>query len=458
VTTVRLALAAVLFAGVCAGACHHAVVAPDAENALFADDDAVADDDADDALEGAETLDVNDVHDAAHDASMDILGEAGDVAQDDVVAAAADVPPATWLPVAGTLTAGTWSEPVRLDAATGDFGQATYTPNGDLFVFYSVLPPSTKPVPDQLKLRKRLAGSPIFAPEIAVMANGRVAHPYFDPAGTIHAAIENSGTATIYTSTDGGNVWIWDVSYAAFSGIGDGAWNNAFVTSDGSHLHVWYGFTAFSTVTGAGEIQVYGASEGAGKWNDTPIDATPYQSLKLGLQGAFQDGNTMLLLATKAFRSTDNGGNFAAVWPDTLAGIGGASRSATDSRIFAVNLDSVNTSKAAQIWGTTDLGATFLPLQAIAPGGVIFRTAIVATANRVLAIVSMGTEPGGSMLLGTYSLDGGATWSKLETVVDVSGSTLDAVSLSAAGNGWITLVYSTQKGDKRDGVYAMDWK
>ncbi len=360
-------------------------------------------------------------------------------------------PPAS---LKGPLISGTWHATEQIDPAGGGYGSAQYSPEGDLFVFYSVLPR-----PDHLKLRIRRHGDTTWTPETEVSPNGRTANAFFAPSGAIHVGIENSGTAMIYSSTDHAQTWNWEVSFSAMDAGAEPVYDQAFVTMDGTNLNLFYGYNSFNSVVGNSSVRVYKAVQSGGKWPRDPVSMFPAVPAPSGVQGAYQDDGTILVLAGTADQSTDHGATFTQI-AGGPAGIAGASRNPTTGKVFMADLfkDGTRINHAA-LWRTGDLGASLTKLTTVGPGGDLYRAKIAATQNLVVAVVTLDGGSGEGVIYGTTSIDEGCTWTPLSQIVDASssGNTLNAVSLAASSDGVVSLVYSVEKGGAHDGVFLSEF-
>ncbi|MFH1621822.1 MAG: polymorphic toxin-type HINT domain-containing protein [Candidatus Omnitrophota bacterium] len=259
-----------------------------------------------------------------------------------------------------------WSTPERID--TGNIGTQptlSYSPSGDLRIFYNILNPTT----EDMVVRARPYGQTAFGYEAFVYENARTAAVHYDSIdpNTIDLAVETGSQAIILQSTDNGNTWNFIENYAATIGM-CGATLPLGFTEDGNNLRLFYGYMNYS-----------------------------------GVMGCLYDIN----YAQRIDNIWDTHGAYFADGIMTVA---------------HENADNVTLFKTAGLHHSTDNGDSFTFIRGVAPEFLDSNDIAVDSNGRIymLRTYSYGPEPSNKRLIYRYSDDDGTTWSEPQFIITSS--------------------------------------
>ena len=385
-----------------------------------------------------------------------------------------------WVGASGTLSGSIWHAPAVDPDPTHiyAYGGVNYAPNGDLYLLYN-------DSNNQLNAIIRRNGGSQWTTASAFALGQRMANVYFSAAGVPWVTTEDGSLAYIYTSANYGNAtvnWTTNINFSASDGNvqGAGAYDNAFITMNGTDLNLYYTDASWNTVTGGNQFTVFSVKQSTGTWGMGAVlpsgrSTTVYTSnYPHGMTGAFQDtAGNVLVLFSGAFRSTDYGQNFTQMMntyvdQNDLNGVIAASQNTTDNSIIIANTYYPGVSYgvyAMRVWGTKDYGATYASLVDIPLSSAPFHGAIVTIKNLVVLAVTTKNGSGlESNLSVMTSYDGGSTWSALTQIVDAtsggvnSNYTFGSLKLTANPNtGAAVLMYSLVNGAVRHGIYLKEF-
>jgi hypothetical protein len=189
----------------------------------------------------------------------------------------------------------------RIDPAGGDFPTISYSPSGDLRVFYNK--PGAAP---KMYLRKRNNGQTNWGNEIYVFGNHRVTGLYYDVNSDIYLATSGYNSIAINKSTDGGNTWTFEKTYSASDGT-EACYLPLFFSKDSDSIRLVYGFMHYNAVVGSYPL-VYTAKKKQGSWDVNPTEILDGTTSGRKIAGLYENGNKVCIPNERGvFYSSNNG-------------------------------------------------------------------------------------------------------------------------------------------------------
>ncbi len=357
----------------------------------------------------------------------------------------------------------TWSSPLRMDSEIGQYPILSYAPNGDLRVFYF------NENTEKLVVRKRTAGDTTFAVEADVYDSARDIGIHYAGGDTIDLAVTTGQMVNVLQSVDNGENWEKKRSYAATNNNGSPCYLPSYFTEEDSVLRLIFGYICHNAVLGD-KPQSYNATRISGSWKKQTLigDGRLCGTLE-------NDTNICAVTDRGIYFSTDDGANFIQMGnsnpiPEQLK----ASDMAVgiNNRIYLLHNYSYGTgdnNKQLTFTYSDDNGATWsLPqTPVVSNSSRYFMFPLFAIdSSRMVAVWlddQNSTDFGHKKILFTASVDGGQSWTSIDTIFSTSGTDIIPNTYSTPGidiecsNGTATLVYSI-KGDGEKHIYVTELK
>jgi len=353
-----------------------------------------------------------------------------------------------------------WQAPIRLDSTNGAYPSISWSPQGDLRIFYSV-----QETLDRMVVRKRLAGATDFGPETLVYNDGRAVAIHYDPQGPLDLAVANAARVVVLRSTDGGEGWEFQRSYAGRSSAALTCYLQPAFTDDGPDLRLIYGYRYADPIFGP-RPDVYAALRRAGTWDSEGARVNDGE-----VRGASEQGDAVCVATSLGvLSSVNNGGSFTVLGrtapiPEQLAASDMAE--GTNGRLYLLHAYTFGPTGQDQhltFTSSDDGGASWQSPQVPivtdaaesmhAPRFTVDERRIVAVWQHAVAANEH------RQVRSVISHDGGQSWGQIETIVDLAANeALDrngALDI-ASREGRVGLVYAVLKDGLRDRVCFMEW-
>jgi len=308
-----------------------------------------------------------------------------------------------------------WSTPERID--TGSIGTQptiSYSPAGDLRIFYNIDPPN------EMVVRKRLNGQSVFGSEISVYPDARTAVVHYDSANpnTIDLAVETGSKAIILQSTDNGNSWNFIKDYWAT--ISCSATQPLGFTEDSNNLRLFYGYMGYSAVFGC-QNKINYAQRINDVWDTTGV------TLGDGVvSGTYENGDSVLCFNSgrTIYKSVDNGLSFNTFNVGRTNGYTTDVVSGSDGRLYVLQEYTYGVGPNNHhlvYYYSDDQGATWSTEQPVVMNTkyYFFSTHFAVSGNKMVAIWVDAEPPDytNRFLRCVVSEDKGVTWSPTQTIV-----------------------------------------
>jgi len=193
----------------------------------------------------------------------------------------------------------------RVDVNGGNYPTHFYSPNGDLYIFYTIAGS-----PEKMVMRKRNFGEPDFGNEIEIFNTKRVAAMHFAQNGDIDLALSGSNSIAILQSTDSGSTWNYKTSYSAADPGADPCYMPLFFTEDEDSLRLIYGYMAYNGVFGSYPT-VYTSKRKNEVWDVNSVQISDGNIYGGYIAGVVEHDSTISVITDRGhLYSTDNGNTY----------------------------------------------------------------------------------------------------------------------------------------------------
>lgn len=335
----------------------------------------------------------------------------------------------------------------RIDSIQGAYPSLSYSPCGDLRIFYLNMGTSYK-----LYMRTRMNDQSAFSSETYV-ATGiyTTALHYHGCSDTIDLAGASSSTVKIYNSVNNGSTWTFIKSYSGCQNLTFPGYLPLKLTEDGDSLRLIYGYESYGLF--GGNPNIYWTKGKADNWYESG------KSIGIGtIRKAFERGDTITILSNRCvYQSSDNGSTYNQIGygvtiPEQLQA---ADACMDNNRLYILHSYSYGVdpySKWLTYTYSDDFGATWLSPQVVImnPSYYINHTRLIVSGTRMLVIWTLPSSNPGTFYY-KISDDSGQTWSEQDTLIDLQDNeeietdytaTQSQLMDIAEYNGKISIVYA----------------
>lgn len=311
----------------------------------------------------------------------------------------------------------TWTNKVQADLNNGSYPHLDFSKDGDLFLFYY------DQSSDSLILRREFVPGSTLSQEINITAAAKNMAIHFASGDTIDLMVAKGTAHWILQSSDSGMTWNQKGSVPSTSNLALPTYMSGRFTEDGNNLRLIYSYLYYNAVFGE-KPQAFQVNRTNSTWATGAL-------VKDGeVTGAYENGTDVCILSDRGtYFSNDNGLNYSTLsdgvpMPEQLKA---ADADSWENKIFLIHGYTYGPGGADQnitFTSSSDNGLTWdLPQTAIVNGGAdyMFYPKFSVAGDTLVAcwLSGQSTQPGINgyiNLLSTYSFDGGAEWSAIDTV------------------------------------------
>lgn len=300
------------------------------------------------------------------------------------------------------MNAQTWSAETQIDKSAGTYPRVLFDPNGKIMVFYYDVYKDS-----MLLSHEKSPKSGLFKNPLGINKGGKNIGIYFESEKDIQLLVSRSTSHTLMQSADSGKSWSFIKNIPSTDNMGSTNTMGGFFTKDGNDLRLLYSFVHYSAVTGD-RPQTFQIKRVGNTWDNTGTFITDGAPI-----GAYEKDQEVCLLTSRGtYFSSDNGANYTGFTPDRIDATGS---DFSNGKIHLIDevVSTVSSDNGASWSSPKD---TILPTV-----NTVSYSKIAVNGDTIVTcwVEDPSPEPGVGgyrLLLSSYSIDGGGTFSIPDTL------------------------------------------